>query len=58
VPVPLTSPVESTVATEVLLVVHVPPDGELVSVIVEPMHSVLLPPVMDGAASMVIGCGV
>jgi hypothetical protein len=48
---PLTMPLTtSTVATDVLLLLHVPPVDVLVSAIVEPAQTVLLPPIAAGAA--------
>jgi hypothetical protein len=40
---PVTTPVALTLAIAVLLLVHVPPPGVAVSVMVEPMQTVLLP---------------
>mgnify|MGYP003350280234 CR=1 FL=1 len=40
---PVTSPVELTVATVGLPLVHEPPAGVAVSNVEEPMHNVLLP---------------
>lgn len=40
---PVTTPAELTVALDGLLLVHVPPDGVAESVIVLPVHTVLLP---------------
>jgi len=45
--IPVNTPVvEPTVATAVLLLAHVPPAGEPVSVIVAPAHMVDPPPVI------------
>lgn len=44
---PVTTPlVEFTVATEVVALLHVPPDTELANVVVDPTHTVAVP-VMD-----------
>ena len=46
---PVTTPLdEPTVATEVLLLLHVPPVVESVNVVVEPAHTGDIPPVIDG----------
>jgi hypothetical protein len=51
---PVTTPVAgSTVATPVALLLHVPPDDASVSVVVIPIHTVLLPPMDTGAATTV-----
>lgn len=49
---PVTVPNGFTVALNVLLLVHVPPDGVPVKASVEPIHAIL-PPVMDGDVLMV-----
>jgi len=47
--IPLTRPVfEPTVASNVLLLVHVPPPELFVSVVVAPTHTVLAPPIVAG----------
>jgi hypothetical protein len=50
---PLTAPDALTVAAEVLLV-HVPPDGVLPSVVVEPTHTAAAPLIAVGPALTVI----
>ncbi len=40
---PVTTPDGLTVAIDVLLLVHVPPEGVAASVVEEPMQTVLLP---------------
>jgi hypothetical protein len=51
---PFTTPVENTVATDVLLLAHVPPVVALVSVVFNPMQIVVLPATdVDGVALMV-----
>jgi hypothetical protein len=46
---PLTTPVEdTTVATDVLLLLHVPPDAVFVNVVVDPSHTVNVPPMVPG----------
>lgn len=46
---PVTNPEDGTmVATDVLLLVHVPPEGELLSVIVELTHTAVNPEIFDG----------
>jgi hypothetical protein len=40
---PVTTPAVDTVATEVVLLVHMPPTGPPVSAIVVPTHNVLAP---------------
>ena len=50
---PVTTPAVLTVAVVELLVLHVPPVGEAVNVIVEPAQTVL-PPVIDAVALTVI----
>jgi hypothetical protein len=41
--IPVTTPEDDTAAIAVLLVVHIPPVGEPVNVIDEPVQTVLLP---------------
>ncbi len=48
--IPVTTPEASTVALEGLPLVHVPPGTGFVSVIVEPIQTVLLPDMGPGAA--------
>jgi len=55
--IPVTMPVDPTVATDGLLLLHVPPDGVPDSVVVEPMHTVLLPEIA-AVAFTVMKCGV
>ena len=46
---PVKSPVvDPIVATAVLLLVHVPPVDELVRVVVEPLHTVVVPAIAAG----------
>ena len=46
---PVTIPVdEYIVATEVLLLLHVPPDTELLKAIVEPTHTPVVPAIAAG----------
>jgi hypothetical protein len=40
---PVMMPVLPTVAIMVLLLLHVPPDGDAVSIVVNPVQTVLLP---------------
>jgi len=49
VPVAVTRPVEETVAIEVFPLVHVPPEGDPVNVVLAPPHNILLP-LIDAAA--------
>jgi hypothetical protein len=51
---PTTPNVASTVASEVLLLVHVPAGVEF-NVVVEPMHTLRVPPITEGNAFTVIG---
>jgi hypothetical protein len=47
---PVTTPVPApTVALDVLLLVHVPPPGLLLSVVVLPTHTAAVPLIDDGA---------
>lgn len=47
---PVTTPeLEPTVATPVLPLVHVPPDGVELNVVVEPVHTVAVPVIEVGA---------
>lgn len=50
---PETTPAPDTVATETLLLLHVPPEGVAVSGLVPPMHTAALPDI-TGLAVMVI----
>ena len=55
--IPTTTPdAEPTEATPVLLLVHVPPDGEDVIVIVDPAQTAEAPEIADGLASIVTVC--
>ena len=48
---PFTIPVDgSTVATEVVLLVHVPPETVLLSVVAEPIQTEAVPVIVDGSA--------
>ena len=47
---PLTVPPVPTVATEVLLLVHEPPDVASVRLVVPPAHTAVVPVIDDGAA--------
>jgi len=47
---PSTSPPEVIVATGRLVLVHVPPVGVPISVVVDPAHKVYVPVTSDGAA--------
>ena len=48
-PAPVTTPVEAlTVATEVLELVHVPPEGELERVVVLPTQVLAVPEIIAG----------
>ena len=49
---PVTTPVVLTVATEVLLDVHVPPDGVAESVMLEPVHTLLPPEIVAVALTV------
>ena len=49
---PVTVPNGFTVALNVLLLVHVPPDGVPVKASAEPIHAIL-PPVIDGEGLIV-----
>ncbi len=49
---PETTPAPDTVATDVLLLLHTPPEGVAVSGLVPPMHNVALPDIA-GLAVMV-----
>ena len=52
---PVTSPVSRpTVALATLLLLHVPPEAVLLSVVVEPVHTVELPEIADGDSETVI----
>ena len=51
---PVTTPVELTVAMDVLLLLHVPPGVASASVVDDPMHTVLLPVMAAGPAVTVI----
>ena len=53
----VTSPVLSTVATEVLLLLHVPPAVALFKLVIVPIHKVVVPVIrlMAGNAFTVIG---
>jgi hypothetical protein len=54
---PLTTPVdEPTVATAVAPLVQVPPDGEELSVVVEPVQTDAVPVIADGAVETVTAC--
>jgi hypothetical protein len=48
VAIPVTTPVMSTGATAALLLLHVPPDTELVKVVVEPIHTLGEPAIAAG----------
>jgi methyl coenzyme M reductase subunit C-like uncharacterized protein (methanogenesis marker protein 7) len=50
---PLTTPVEVTVAMAVLLLAHTPPAGVAVKVMVLPAHKVLLPETVAPAATVI-----
>jgi hypothetical protein len=47
---PITPVVRPAVATDVLLLIHVPPPGGSVNVIVEPAHTLSVPSIGPGAA--------
>lgn len=47
---PLTIPVEVTVAIDGVLLTHVPPDGVPAHVVVPPTHTVLLPEIVVAVA--------
>ena len=47
--IPLTTPAAFTVATPVLLLLHVPPNAVLLNVIVAPMHTFVAPIIPEGA---------
>jgi len=51
---PDTTPAEDTVATDVVLLVHVPPTGPPVSVMVVPAHSVLAPVMYDPVLTVIL----
>jgi len=52
---PVRTPVEGTIdASAGLLLVHVPPDGVELSVVVKPVHTVIVPVIADGLALTVI----
>ena len=54
VAMPLTMPLpEPTVATEVVLLLHAPPVVPLVYVAVDPIHTLLGPPIAPGVGSSV-----
>lgn len=50
---PLTTPVEVTVAMAVLLLAHVPPAGVAVKVMVLPAHNVLLPEIVAPVVTVI-----
>ncbi len=47
---PVTTPPVFTVAIAVALLIHVPPDTVLVRVVVDPVHTVAVPPIAAGVA--------
>jgi hypothetical protein len=47
---PVTTPPDDTVATPVLLLLHVPPVVASLNVVVEPIHSVAVPVIADTGA--------
>lgn len=53
VPIAVTKPVEPIVATEVLLLLHVPPDVPFVSVVVRPVHNEETPDIADSALTVI-----
>lgn len=56
---PVTTPdVEFTLAVPVALLVHVPPVGEELSVVVAPAHTADAPDIAAGAATTVMVCDV
>ena len=50
---PVTTPLPETYATDVLLLLHVPPVGLAVRVVVDVPHIIFVPP-MDGVVCIVI----
>ena len=52
-PVPVTSPEPSTVATKVLLLLHVPPVEVLAKVVIDPTHTMPVPVIPVGTAFIV-----
>jgi hypothetical protein len=44
---PVTTPVELTEATDRLLLLHVPPAGELLKAVVDPWHTVVVPVIAE-----------
>jgi hypothetical protein len=52
---PVTTPVDETVASPILLLLHVPPVVVLARVVVEPTHTFTVPVIAAGAAFTVIG---
>ena len=53
---PVTTPAELTVAIDELLLVHVPPDGEELSVVFDPTHTLAVPDIEPGRAIIVTVC--
>ena len=51
---PVTMPLAETIATAVLLLVHVPPEGVHESVVLAPTHTVAIPVIAEGLGNTVI----
>ena len=54
VTIPLPGPEETTVAIAGALLLHIPPDTVLLSTVVAPVHTFVLPVITDGNAFTVI----
>ncbi len=53
-PRPVTTPIVLTMARKVLLLLHVPPEGEPVNVTGEPIHTELLPVMVGDALTVMV----
>ena len=51
---PVTTPVEPTVACALLLLVHTPPDGEELKLVVKPAHTLAVPEIAAGTTPTVM----